>query len=42
MNLMEGDSEIRISHNTAIDENFIDQSFEYGLNNTKRTTQHMF
>ena len=42
MNLMEGTPEIWIDYNTVIDENIIDQSFEHGLNNVKRTAQNSF
>ena len=42
MNLIEGASEIWINSRTVIDENFIDQSFDYGLNDVKWTTQCMF
>ena len=42
MNLMEGTPEIRIDHNTVIDENFIDQLFEHGLNNVKRTAPYIY
>ena len=39
---MEDAPEIQINQNTIIDENFIDKSFEHGLNNAKRTVQYMF
>ena len=42
MNLMEDVPEIQINQNAITDENFIDKSFDHGLNNEKRTTQHMF
>ena len=42
MNLMEGAPEIRIDHNTVMDENLIDQSFEHGSKNMKRTAQCIF
>lgn len=42
MNLMEGAPEIQIHSHTVMDDNFIDQSFEYGLNNVNRTVQYMF
>ena len=31
--------EVGIEHNTVIDENFIDQSFDHGLNNVKWTAR---
>ena len=40
-NLIEGAPEIQIDHSIVMDENFVDQSFEYGLNNVKRTSQCM-
>ena len=39
---MEDAPEIPINQNAIIDENFIDKSFEHGLNNVKRTVQHLF
>ena len=42
INLIEGAPEIWINSRTVIDENFINQSFDYGLNNMKRTAQYVF
>ena len=42
MNLMEDAPEIQMDHNTVTNDNFIDQSSEYGLNNVNLTTQGMF
>ena len=36
-NLMEDAPEIEMNQNAIIDEDFIDKSFEHGLNNVKRT-----
>ena len=41
MSLMEDAPEIQMNQNAIIDENFRDKSFDYVLNNAKRTTQHM-
>ena len=39
INLTEDVPEIQINQNIITDENFIDKSFEHGLNNVKRTAQ---
>ena len=41
MNLMEDAPEVEMHQNAIADEDFIDKSFEHGLNNVKRTVQHV-
>ena len=42
MDLMEDAPEIQMSQNQIIDENFIGELFEHGLNNAKRPATHIF